>query len=82
MIPPIRGPNSSEAPVHCVQISKDGFVYVCDRGGDRIQVFTKQGKFVKEFIVANQTLERGSVGSVSFFAGPAAEVHVHFRHHE
>jgi DNA-binding beta-propeller fold protein YncE len=53
-------------PVHCVQISNDGFVYVCDRGGDRIQVFTKQGKFVKEFAVANKTLERGSAGSVNF----------------
>src|SRR5229473_867337 len=53
-------------PVHCVQISNDGLVYVCDRGGDRIQVFTKQGKFVKELVVANQTLERGSAGSVNF----------------
>jgi Lactonase, 7-bladed beta-propeller len=53
-------------PVHCVQISNDGVVYVCDRGGDRIQVFTKQGKFLKEFFVAKQTLQRGSVGSVSF----------------
>ena len=63
-----NGPPSKQfrSPVHCVQISKDGLVYVCDRGGDRIQVFTKQGKFVKEFMVANQTLERGSVGSISF----------------
>jgi DNA-binding beta-propeller fold protein YncE len=53
-------------PVHCVQISNDGLVYVCDRGGDRIQVFTKQGKFVKEFYIAKTTLERGSAGSVSF----------------
>jgi 6-phosphogluconolactonase (cycloisomerase 2 family) len=53
-------------PVHCVQISNDGLVYVCDRGGDRIQVFTKQGKFVNELVVANQTLERGSAGSVNF----------------
>jgi hypothetical protein len=55
-------------PVHCVQISADGLVYVCDRGGDRIQVFTKQGKFLQEFFVANQTLDRGSVGSISFSA--------------
>jgi hypothetical protein len=66
------GPPSRQfrPPVHCVQISVDGLVYVCDRGGDRIQVFTKQGKFVKEFFVANQTLERGSAGSVSFSADP------------
>ena len=63
-------PKQFRGPVHCVQISKDGLVYVCDRGGDRIQVFTKQGKFIKEFLVANQTLERGSAGSVNFSADP------------
>ena len=68
---PAHSPAGSPAkqfrsPVHCVQISNDGFVYVCDRGGDRIQVFTKQGKFVKEIFVANNALERGSVGSVAF----------------
>ena len=52
--------------MHCVQISKDGLVYVCDRGGDRIQVFTKQGKFLKEFLVANETLERGSAVPSTF----------------
>ena len=59
-------PKQFRGPVHCVQISNDGFVYVCDRGGDRIQVFTKQGKFVKELVIANKTLERGSAGSVNF----------------
>jgi len=38
-------------PVHCIAISDDGLVYVCDRGNDRIQVFTKEGKFVKEFLL-------------------------------
>ena len=28
---------------HCVVISKDGLVYACDRGQDRIQVFDKMG---------------------------------------
>jgi DNA-binding beta-propeller fold protein YncE len=48
-------------PVHCVRISNDGFVYVCDRQNDRIQVFTKDGKFVKEFRVEPQTMQNGSV---------------------
>jgi DNA-binding beta-propeller fold protein YncE len=26
-------------PVHCAKLSKDGLLYVCDRGNDRIQVF-------------------------------------------
>jgi len=35
-------------PVHCVKRSNDGLVYVCDRQSDRLQVFTPEGKFVKE----------------------------------
>jgi DNA-binding beta-propeller fold protein YncE len=35
-------------------------VYVADRAGDRIQVFTKQGKFVREFQVAPETMGDGS----------------------
>ena len=34
-------------PVHCAEIAKDGLVYVCDRTNDRIQVFHKDGTFVK-----------------------------------
>ena len=59
-----------KSPVHCVRISNDGLVYVCDRAGDRVQVFTKQGKFLKEFHVANATLGGGSVGSVDFSSDP------------
>jgi DNA-binding beta-propeller fold protein YncE len=53
-------------PVHCVHISRDGLVYVCDRVNDRLQVFTKQGKFVKEFFVRPQTLAIGSVWQFAF----------------
>lgn len=53
-------------PVHCVHISVDGLVYVCDRVNDRMQVFTKQGKFVKEFTVRPQTLGIGSVWQFAF----------------
>ena len=35
-------------PVHCVERSNDGLVYVCDRANDRLQVFRPDGKFVKE----------------------------------
>ena len=59
-----------KSPVHCVRISKDGLVYVCDRAGDRIQVFTKEGKYLKEFFIANETLRGGSAGSVDFSADP------------
>jgi DNA-binding beta-propeller fold protein YncE len=48
-------------PVHCVRIANDGLVYVCDRANDRIQVFRKDGTFVKEFVVIPATLQNGSV---------------------
>jgi len=41
--------------VTCVEIGKDNMVYVCDRSSDRIQVFDKQGKFVKEAIISKNT---------------------------
>ncbi|MGB9369992.1 MAG: hypothetical protein WCE79_28700 [Xanthobacteraceae bacterium] len=48
-------------PVHCVRVSNDGLVYVCDRANDRIQVFRTDGTFVKEFRVEPSTLSNGSV---------------------
>jgi hypothetical protein len=56
-------------PVHCVHISNDELVYVCDRGGDRIQVFTKQGKYLKEFFVANNS-GNNTAGSINFSPDP------------
>ena len=58
-------------PVHCVHLSTDGLVYVCDRRNDRIQVFTKQGKFLKEFLVHRETRDNGSVWTLSFSHDPA-----------
>lgn len=52
--------------VHCVAIAKDGLVYVCDRGGDRIQVFRQDGTFVKEAFVARETLGAGSTSAIGF----------------
>ena len=37
--------------VHCVVMGNDGLVYVCDRQGDRIQVFDKIGNFQKNIWV-------------------------------
>lgn len=57
-------------PVHCADLSKDGFVYVCDRPNDRLQVFTKDGKFVKEVFVKKTTLGDGSVWDIAFSKDP------------
>jgi hypothetical protein len=53
-------------PVHCAELSRDGFVYVCDRVNDRIQVFMKDGKFVKEVFVEKNTRGDGSVWDIAF----------------
>ncbi len=45
--------------MHCIHISSDGLVYVCERGSDRVQVFTKQGKYVTEIFVHPSTPARG-----------------------
>ncbi len=53
-------------PVHCAEPTTDGMVYVCDRPNDRIQVFTKAGKFVKEARIAPATRGDGSVWDIAF----------------
>ncbi len=53
-------------PVHCAEPSDDGLVYVCDRPNDRIQVFRKDGSFVKEKQIAPRTLGDGSVWDIAF----------------
>ena len=47
--------------MHCVKIARDGLVYICDRSNNRIQVFRKDGAFVKEFVIEKSTLGPGSV---------------------
>ncbi|HEX3704490.1 MAG TPA: hypothetical protein VHU82_14245 [Vicinamibacterales bacterium] len=63
-------PNGPPPPqfriVHAVRISHDGLVYVCDRTNDRIQVFQKDGTFVKEAFVARETYGSGSVWDIGF----------------
>ena len=53
-------------PVHCADLSVDNLVYACDRVNDRIQVFTKDGKFVKEQQYQKDSLGDGSVWDVAF----------------
>lgn len=46
---------------HCIVVSNDGFVYVCDRGNQRIQVFRKDGTFVKDSLITAK-LNDGQIG--------------------
>jgi hypothetical protein len=56
--------------VHAVRISRDGLVYVCDRTNDRLQVFRKDGTFVKEAFIAKETFGSGSVWDLAFSTDP------------
>ncbi|MEK6323549.1 MAG: hypothetical protein AABN33_18065 [Acidobacteriota bacterium] len=71
------GPYDPNAPpakqfrtVSGAALSKDGLVYVCDRQNDRIQVFRKDGKFVREAFVSKTTLGDGSVWDIAFSSDP------------
>ncbi len=58
------------SPVHCVQISRSGLVYVCDRANNRYQVFRKDGTFVSETIFEPNTLLSGSVSDLVLSRDP------------
>ncbi len=60
------GHGSDFARLSCVALSKDGQVYVCDRKNNRVQVFKKDGTFVREAVIAKETLGNGSVWDVAF----------------
>jgi len=60
------GPQQFRGPVHCAQPSNDGLVYVCDRGADRVQVFRKDGTYVKEMVYNPATLNQGSTWDIAF----------------
>jgi DNA-binding beta-propeller fold protein YncE len=57
-------------PVHCAEPSRDGFVYVCDRVNNRIQVFRKDGTYVSELRVAPETRGAGAVWDIAFSHDP------------
>lgn len=61
------GPMPKEFRGHLtLNISNDGLVYAADRNANRIHVTTKQGKFLKEFVLAPMTGVGGSAGGVMF----------------
>jgi hypothetical protein len=65
-----QGPGSQQfTVVHKVVISRDGLLYVADRTNRRIQVFTVDGKFVREqFIARDSRARNGTVSSLAFSA--------------
>src|SRR5207244_13406032 len=61
-------------PVHCAEMSTDRLVYVCDRVNDRIQVFTPEGKFVKEAWVSKKTPGDASTRDIACSRHPQEEL--------
>jgi sugar lactone lactonase YvrE len=58
------------AGVRCVDMSADGMLYVCDARNNRLQVFQKNGTFVREVRLAPNTGANGSVWDVAFSRDP------------
>ena len=64
---------------HCLRVSNDGLVYVCDRRADRIQVYDRMGKFVRDIDLlfdpvtprdASRTGTRGTAVVLAFSPDP------------
>ena len=49
-----------------INVSNDGLVYAADRNANRIHVTTREGKFLKEFKLAEHTGVGGATGGVGF----------------
>jgi hypothetical protein len=61
------GPMPKEFRGHLtLNFSNDGLVYAADRNANRIHVTTREGKFLKEFVLAPTTGEAGATGGVAF----------------
>ena len=57
-------------PVHCVALSVDRILYVCDRVNDRIQMFKPDGTFIKEVFIHKETKGNGAVWELAFSKDP------------
>lgn len=56
--------------VHCIEGSRDGLLYVCDRQNNRIQVFKRDGTFVNEVVVAKNTRANGAAFDIALSPDP------------
>jgi DNA-binding beta-propeller fold protein YncE len=67
---PEVGPATQFRTVSCVRIAKDGKVYVCDRGNNRIQVFDTTGKYLTQAVISKATRGTGSVWDIALSRDP------------
>ena len=65
-------PGTFTEVVHCIEMSNAGLVYVCDRQGNRVQVFDKMGNHVRDiWVTVEEYNARGTAWWVTF--SPDAE---------
>jgi DNA-binding beta-propeller fold protein YncE len=62
-------------PVHAARVSKDGLVYVSDRGGKRVQVFTLAGRYLDQVFIGRECMAPAcgngtTAASTAFSADP------------
>jgi DNA-binding beta-propeller fold protein YncE len=64
--------------VHCIAMSNAGLIYVCDRQGNRVQVFRKDGTFVRNIPIPNKSGQlpdkRGTAWWVAFSPDPGQKL--------
>ncbi|HVZ19739.1 MAG TPA: hypothetical protein VG871_01685 [Vicinamibacterales bacterium] len=64
---PKAAPSQQFNIVHSVKMSSDRIVYAVDRYNNRVQLFTPEGKFLREVFIARDTTDsRGTASDVAF----------------
>jgi len=61
-----NGPDTFGNPVHAIKISNDGLVYVADRSNRRIQIFTPDGKYLKQVFINRALPSQGTAAGIAF----------------
>ena len=60
-------PQQFNNPVHGIRITNDGQVVLSDRANNRIQIFKKDGSFIREIAVMRESTAPGVTGSTVFW---------------
>jgi DNA-binding beta-propeller fold protein YncE len=63
----IEGPGPPQFDnLHCLRVSNDGLVYVCDKANRRIQVFTIEGKYLTQVFISRGKLPPSTLTGMAY----------------